>query len=299
MPRVLLAALLLILLGLGLTLTDRQPRHHPMHQAEILTAGGVPVRAVRAGRGDTTLVLLHGYGEHLLTWRSVFDPLSSRYQVVALDLPGFGGSGKPDTAYTLPAMAERVRQFIATWTTPPVILVGHSMGGAIAAEVALAAPDLVQGLILIAPAGLDVGLAPITDGPTPGRARAIGVWEATRAFITPLHDPGWLRESDSLSRYDPALDPAFRRSTGRVLEEFDFRGIGPRFADIRQPTLVVWGLDDPVIPADLADSLAGLIPCHHLVTLARTLHRPQVERPDTVVTVIRRFLEAPTCDPAR
>ena len=112
---------------------------------------------------------------------------------------------------------------------------------------------------------MPVTLSVITSSfPEEDRARAIGIWEAARAFITPLHDPGWLGEPDSLARYDPALDSAYRRSTGRVLQDFDFRGIGPRFGLIRQPTLLVWGLDDPVIPASLADSLAGLIPADRL-----------------------------------
>ena len=62
-------------------LLDR-PRQHPGHSAEWLDAGGIPVRAVRSGQGDTTLLLLHGYGESLTTWRAVFDPLSVHARVV-------------------------------------------------------------------------------------------------------------------------------------------------------------------------------------------------------------------------
>ncbi len=283
------------LLGIALTLRDRPPAGQPPHRAELLTAGGVGFRTLRAGMGDTTLVLIHGYGEHLLTWRSVLDPLAVQHRVAAIDLPGFGASAKPDTIYSLQAMAGWVASFLATWTRPPVILVGHSLGGAIASEVALTHPDLVQGLVLVAPAGMGVGLSPVTERPGPGTAAAIGVWEAARAFITPLHDPGWLAEPESIAGYDPALDPAFRRSTSRVLTEFDFRGIGDRFSQLRQPTLLIWGRDDPVIPSRLADSVAALIPCHQMVLLDRTLHRPQIERPDTVVSLIQLFLLDPAC----
>ena len=290
-------ALVVGALAVGLGLTDRSVRVVPTHHAELLQAGDSWVRALRTGAGDTTLVLVHGYGEHLLTWRSVVDPLSQRYRVVAFDLPGFGASEKPAGPYTLAAMSSRVADFLSRWTTPPVILVGHSMGGEIAAEVALAHPELVQGLILIAPAGLRIGLGPFTGGMGPGRAAAIGIWEAARAFITPLHDPDWLSEPDSLARYDPTRDGAYRHSTAKVLEEFDFRGIGERFSGIRQPTLVIWGTSDPVVPVGVADSLAGMIPCHKLVRLNRTLHRPHFERPDTVVALISRFLAEPNCHP--
>ena len=293
--RVMRVALIVGALALGITLTDRTVPPTPAHRAEVLQAGDSWVRALRAGTGDTTLVLVHGYGEHLLTWRSVIDPLAERYAVVAFDLPGFGASEKPPGPYTLSAMSGRVVDFLARWTRPPVILVGHSMGGEIATEVALDRPDLVQGLILIAPAGLRIGLGPVSGQMGPAQATAIGAWEAARAFITPLHDPGWLFESDVLASYDPATDPAYRNSTAKVLEQFDFRGIGPRFADLSQPTLVLWGADDPVIPVGVADSLAGVIPCHQLIRLDRTLHRPQFERPDTVVAVIKRFLDEPIC----
>ena len=290
------AVLIVGALALGITLTDRTVPPTPVHRAEVLQAGDSWVRALRTGTGDTTLVLLHGYGEHLLTWRSVVDPLAERYAVVAFDLPGFGASEKPAGPYTLSAMSGRVVDFLARWTRPPVILVGHSMGGEIATEVALDRPDLVQGLILIAPAGLRIGLGPVSGRMEPAQATAIGVWEAARAFITPLHDPGWVSESDALAAYDPATDPAYRNSTAKVLEQFDFRGIGPRFSGLSQPTLILWGAEDPVIPVEVADSLAGMIPCHQLVRLGRTLHRPQFERPDTVVAVIKRFLAEPNCE---
>src|SRR5262249_50689692 len=86
------------LLALLWILLDR-PRQRPPHQAEWLDAGGVLVRTVRAGSGDTTLLLLHGYGESLTTWRATFDALASGHRVVAIDLPGFGGSAKPDVPY--------------------------------------------------------------------------------------------------------------------------------------------------------------------------------------------------------
>jgi pimeloyl-ACP methyl ester carboxylesterase len=289
------AVVVLLLVVVGWQLADRVRWPGPPHRAEYLHAADVRVRALRAGRGDTTVVLIHGFGEHLLTWRGVVDPLATQYRVIALDLPGFGGSDKPAGPYTLDTTAWRVGDFLARYAKPPTVLVGHSMGGAIAAEVAIRFPDLVQALVLIAPAGLRVGLGPITEGMTPGRASAIGAWEMARAFITPLHDPGWLREPIGMADYDPSTDPAFRVSTAKVLQEFDFTGIGERFRDIRQPTLVVWGRQDPVVPYDVAQPLANMIRCHQLVTLERTLHRPQAERPDTVVTLLRRFLAQPGC----
>ena len=286
----------LLLLG-ALVLTDRQRQPRPPHQSEVLQAGEIRVRTLRTGAGDTTVVLLHGYGEHLLTWRGVIDQLAARYRVIAFDLPGFGGSEKPDRPYTLDLMAGEVTSFLERWTRPPVVLVGHSMGGAVAARVALDRPDLVDGLVLIAPAGRRLGLGPITHDATPARATAIGLWEAARAFVTPLHDPEWLEDPPEIAAYNATTDPAFRRSTGRALMEFDFEGIGEDFSRIRQPTLLIWGAGDRVIPIDIGQEVADLLPCRRWVRLERTLHRPQAERPDTVASLLLAFLANPICDP--
>jgi pyruvate dehydrogenase E2 component (dihydrolipoamide acetyltransferase) len=255
-----------------------RPRPAPLHRAEWLDAGGVPVRTVRAGRGDTTLLLLHGYGESLTTWRALLDPLAAAYRVIALDLPGFGGSAKPDLPYSVEAQTERLSRFVDQWTQGPLAVVGHSMGGELAASLALARPDRVSLLVLIAPAGYRIGLGGIAGSMTPGRARAIGKYLALRSFITPIHDPAWLGEPDSAARYDQTTDPSYRRSAARVLEEFAFEGFRDRFGELTQPTLLLWGGLDPVVPFAVGDSLSRLIPCVRYVPFPNAFHRPHAGR---------------------
>ncbi len=275
-------------------LLDR-PRPRPTHHAEWLDAGGVSVRTVRAGVGDTTLLLLHGYGESLTTWRAVFDRLARNGRVIAIDLPGFGGSAKPDVPYSLPAMTERLSQFIDRWTAGPLVVIGHSMGGELAASLALARPDRVNLLILIAPAGYRVGLAGIVDAMSPTKADRIGRYLSWRSFITPIHDPAWLEEPDSAADYDQTGDATYSASASRVLKEFNFTGLRDRFQDITQPTLLIWGGLDPVMPFAVGDTLSRLIPCVRFVTLVKAFHRPQAEVPDTVLSLVRRFLAQPDC----
>lgn len=286
--------LIAILLTGGWLLLDR-PRPSPAHTAEWLDAGGVKVRTIRAGTGDTTLLLLHGFGESMTTWRAVFDPLSEHWRVVAIDLPGFGVSEKPDTSYTLPAMTERLSHFIDQWIGGTLVVVGHSMGGELAAALALARPDRVKLLVLIAPAGFRIGLGGIVDTMYPEKARAMGRYLAYRSFITPIHDPGWLKEPDSTADYDQTQDPAYSRSAARVLEEFDFIGLRDRFQAIVQPVLLIWGGLDPVIPFPVGDTLSRLIRCVRFVALPSAFHRPHAEVPDTVLYQIRKFVEEPRC----
>jgi pimeloyl-ACP methyl ester carboxylesterase len=271
------------------------PRPRPTHRAEWLDAGGVSVRTVRAGEGDTTLLLLHGYGESLTTWRAVFDRLARNGRVIAIDLPGFGGSAKPDVSYSLPAMTERLSQFIDRWTTGPLVVIGHSMGGELAASLALARPDRVNLLILIAPAGYRIGLAGLVNSMSPTKADRIGRYLSWRSFITPIHDPAWLEEPDSAARYDQTGDATYSAAASRVLKEFNFIGLRNRFQDITQPTLLIWGGLDPVMPFAVGDTLSRLIPCVRFVPLVKAFHRPQAEVPDTVLSIIRRFLAQPDC----
>src|SRR5690348_4817457 len=143
-----------VLLAVGaLLLMDRPWAARPPHHAIWLSAGDTRVRAVRAGAGDTTVVFIHGYSESLLSFRGPFDRLADRYQVVALDVPGFGLSDKPTGPYDLATQTARLVAFLDSNTTGPVVLVGHSMGGELAASVALRRPARVVALALISPAG--------------------------------------------------------------------------------------------------------------------------------------------------
>jgi pimeloyl-ACP methyl ester carboxylesterase len=225
----------------------------------------------------------------------VFDRLAERHRVVALDLPGLGASAKPDVSYSLPAMTERLSRFIDRWTAGPLVVVGHSMGGELAASLALARPDRVKLLVLIAPAGYRIGLFGLLHPMSPGKARTLGRYLALRSFITPIHDPGWLGEPDSVAQYDPTGDSRYSQAAARMLEEFDFTGLRERFHEIGQPTLLIWGGNDPVIPFAVADTLSRLIPCVRFFPLPAAFHRPQAELPDTVLAALGAFLAHPGC----
>jgi pimeloyl-ACP methyl ester carboxylesterase len=273
--------------------TDRHGRTAPLHQAQMLPAGDVQVRAVTAGTGDTTVVLLHGFGESLMTWQAVLDPLSRRFRVMALDVPGFGGSEKPDRPYTTAVQTSRIAALLDQ-STGPIILVGHSMGGELAALVALERPERIVALVLIAPAGAGIGLHGLVDSVTALRASVLGWYLAGRSFLLPIHAPQWLGESSTQAKYDLTTDPAYRRATARVLREFDFQALRHRFAEIRQPTLLIWGTLDPVIPYEHSQTILSQLPCGQRLTL-RAFHRPQAEQPALVTAAIQRWVGHWTC----
>jgi pimeloyl-ACP methyl ester carboxylesterase len=280
-----LAAALLLWVGFG------DARHlKPRHQAEWLEVGGVRVRALRAGDGDTTLVFLHGYGESLLAWRLLLDRFTRDYRVLAVDLPGFGMSDQPQGAYDFSTYTRWLGALLLEQTRGPVIVVGHSMGGQLAAAMALEHPGRVVAAVLIAPAG--AGLQPfLTD--TAGVAPFATRWAAGAiAFVFPVHDSAWLRETDDgpAQVFGDSASVAARR----VLAEFDFKALADRFQDLHQPVLLIWGRQDPTIPFEIGKRIADSLPCRRFVHLP-TLHRPHQTLPDTVAAEMMAFLHRPEC----
>lgn len=285
--RLMPVVLLLLLLAIGLR--GRAASPPGAHRAEWLAAGDVHVRAVRFGTGDTTLVLLHGFGESLMSWRAVADRLAERRRVVLLDLPGFGLSEKPEVGpWDLGAMHGRLSAFLAQWTDGPLVVVGHSMGGELAAALALGDTTRIVAAVLIAPAGF--GLGQIARSLPDAVTGAIG---AATPMVIPVSDPAWLRDPPERRNYDPLTDPATLRTAEAVMKQFDFGALRSRWSELRQPLLLLWGRQDPTIPVAVGESLAVFAPCGRLVVVSGTFHRPHQSEPDSVVAEIERFLALP------
>ena len=263
--------------------------------SSTIRVGGLALRLVRAGRG-TPIVLLHGFGESLTSWRSVFPRLAEQADVVALDLPGHGLSSKPPSGYATDSLAAVVLGALDALGISRAVFVGHSLGGAVAAAIALRQPARVLGLVLVDPA---IAVAPsVLPGSTPDTTpsadalrASVAEYEAQRSRFTSVHDRGWLHESDSALAYLPASDPAYRPALRALLRQFDFRYLSPaRARALDAPTLLIWGRLDPLLPLGNGRRLAAELPRAQLAVIPRSWHRPHVERPDTVADLIARFV---------
>jgi pimeloyl-ACP methyl ester carboxylesterase len=281
-----LAAVLVIPL---VFLLDRTRQGEERFQAEWLPAGDTRLRALRTGAGDTTLLLLHGYGESLLAWRGVIAPLRRRFSVVAVDLPGSGLSEKPSGSYALGQMVARLNQAMTAWISGPVVLIGHSMGGEIAAALAIERPDRVIATVLIAPAGYGLGLG-LTDEPFSGQQQSLASWSLeARELLVPVEDDDWIADPPDLTEA-AGSDSAARRASEAFLRDFDFTALRDRFHELTQPTLLIWGGLDPLIPIELGRKIEADLPDVRFVEIGNSWHRPHVEQPERVAREILDFL---------
>lgn len=277
----------LLWIGLG-----EPNRSRPQHQAQWIEADGVKSRALLTGRGDTTLVFLHGYGESLLAWRAVLDQFTRDYRVIAVDLPGFGVSAGSDFGFDYPAYQRWLDSMLTHYTTGPVVMVGHSMGGELAAGIALDRPDRVVAAILLDPAG--AGINPMFADTT-SVASPAALWVSSAfSFVVPVHDTTWLREPPLDSTLQTEVDSFSSQARRLTMQRFDFAALEHRFGQITQPVLLIWGRQDPTIPLAIGDRIAALLPCRRFVQLF-TLHRPHQTLPDTVVAEMKSFLIRPEC----
>ena len=121
---------------------------------QFTEVGGLRVRYADRGFGDSVVLLLHGFGGDLDNWMFNLDSLAEKHRVLALDLPGHGQSVKTNVDPSLSGMATFVRKFLDVLSVSSVHVVGHSMGGAIAMQLASDSPETVKSLGLICSAGL-------------------------------------------------------------------------------------------------------------------------------------------------
>lgn len=270
-------------------LLDRTRQGEERYQAEWLESGDVHLRTLRAGSGDTTVLLLHGYGESLLAYRGLIGPLAREYGVVAVDLPGSGLSEKPGGSYALEPMVARLSRALDQWIRGPVVVIGHSMGGEIAAALAMDRPDRIFKVVLIAPAGYGLGMG-LTEEPFSAQQQNLAAWSLkARELLVPVEDSDWLQDPPELPK-EARSDSASRSAAAAFLRDFDFSALRNRFGELKQPTLLIWGRLDPLIPIEIGRKIAAELPNERFVEIGNSWHRPHVEQPERVAGVILEFI---------
>ncbi len=259
---------------------------------------GVRVHYQEKGNG-TPLVLVHGYTASTYAWKDVFEPLAQHYHVVALDLKGFGFSGKPDGDYTRRAQSELVIKLMDHLSIDRAILCGNSMGGEVSLNAARYHPERVRALILVDSGGVTVSNS---GSVSPGFAQwpVIGPTVTALALTTDSLVRDGLRKSyfddakvtDEMvaSYYRPLKTSGGQRAAFLARRQASQQPIEPEISKISQPTLILWGADDELIPVEAGRKLNSLIAGSRLAVLDHCGHVPQSECPAPFLREITGFI---------
>ena len=275
---------------------------------QITLPSGQPLQYVEAGSGARTLLFVHGLASDRLAWARNLRPLSEVYRVLALDLPGFGGSAPLSETASMRRYAELLLEFAEGLAPGPVYLLGHSMGGQIAITAALLDPERFAALILLAPAGFET-FSPLEQQwfrffYTPAMLKATTAEQVRRNLETNFFEmPPDAEEliAGRLALFDDpdAFEYYCRLIPECVLAMLD-EPVYDRLPDLQLPVLVVYGSQDQLIPnrllhptlgtEDVAQSGAVRIADVQLNLIDRAGHFVQYEQPAQVNELIRGFV---------
>ena len=279
----------------------------PLLQVTDVEIPGATIRSLVAGDGPEPVVCLHGLGSNKASFFETVSALTPDHTVHAIDLPGFGGSSKPARgAYDAPYFARAVLGYMDALGLQRAHLVGNSMGGRIALELALADPDRAITVSLLAPAlafRKRRELVPLVKLVRPELA----------AIPHPMRTASVRAYFWGLFARPERLDPAaadvaieefcrtYRSRSARIAFFAALRniyldaphggsGLWTRLTTLLPPALFVWGDSDRLVPAGFSRHVARAVPSARQVILPECGHVPQVELADRTNALIRRHI---------
>lgn len=270
-----------------------------------IDVSGLNIRYLSAGNDDPALVLLHGVGDSAVDWSWVIPNLGTKHRVIAPDFPGSGDSAKPKRDYSLEFLTQFLGDFLDTLEIQRVVLVGNSLGGLIALRFALLNPERVAALTLVDSMGFGQLVNPalsnltlpwygelaIAWSKTPLGAKQRAWSRAALLFANPWQVPNaWLAEQERLG-----LVPGFLEANLSILRSQIYvlgqqQVVLKSLPQVQMPTLVVWGINDLVLPNYQAQDAVSRLKQGHLALIPNCGHLPQVERPNLFSNALNQFL---------
>src|SRR5579885_82228 len=240
----------------------------------------------RAGSG-TVLMLVHGYTGSSADWEELLPLLPGDWRIVRTDLRGAGESDKPETGYLIETYARDLADLAAALSLPPFVLIGHSMGGAVAARYAVEHQDLLRGLILLAPAPLN-GLAP----PDPAM---LAQMEQMRSNVALMKQMAQLTYTRPLSdaTVERGIAQGLSVSEGHRRESLDSMvglRLYERLPDLKLPVLMAGGDLDNLVPVATMLEAYSRIPNCGLQIFHRVGHMVEQEVPQEFAALVQDFV---------
>lgn len=267
---------------------------------------GCNIAYVDEGKGDKTLLFIHGLATYALSWRKNIEGLKKQYRCIAIDLPGNGFSDRGDYSYSISFFAATVIEFIHKLGLTNVVLAGHSMGGQIAITALLNEPECAEKLVLCAPAGFET-FSPVekdiyqraiqffdlfsTEENSLRKAIQSSFYHSPTQGDDMVHDLTGIMQAYPIKVYRAMIDAC----VAGMLNEPVF----DRLHLIKQPTLVMYGERDALIPNKLlhpvstrkiAEAGVAQMPDATLHMIPQCGHFLQWEKADVTNSYIKDFV---------
>jgi pimeloyl-ACP methyl ester carboxylesterase len=299
-----LISLLLLMSASSVAAQDTLP-HYPA-DVQTTTVDGREIAFVDRGEG-APLLFVHGLGSNLSLWRETLDAFDDSHRVLALDLPGYGLSGKKDVPGTMSFFADAVTGFLDERGLDTVTVVGVSMGGQVGLTLALEAPERVRRLALVSPAGIEQFTAKEAAA-LKETTTAEGIINTTDEQVqknTALNFATWSDEYAWIIEQRQALSEredfaAYAEANARSVTGMLEGDVRDRLGEIDVPTLVLFGAGDRLIPnqylhpkmttTDVADRAREALPNATVRMVDEAGHLLMLERPDVFQENLRSFL---------
>jgi len=268
-----------------------------LETGQYVDAKGTSTHYHDAGSGQPVL-FLHGSGPGVsawANWRHALPDLSRSFRVVAPDLVGFGHTERPaDVRYSLRSWTDHVWAFLDALGLEQVSVVGNSLGGRIAMQMAEDAPERLDRLVLMGAPGVGMTL---TEGLKALRGYEPSL-DAMRSLLTEYFaaDKTMITEDLVRIRYEASAAPGAHEAYRQMFFDPEHGGNDLAITEeqvraIAAPTLLVHGREDQIVPAEVAWRMVNLLPDADLHLFARCGHWTQIERADEFNRVVRDFLD--------
>lgn len=266
----------------------------PQYYVEV---AGVKLAIADAGSGPA-LLFIHGLAGNLTHWLHVAPQLREHYRVVCVDLPGCGNSARLAEGYTVAGYAEQLRGLLTKLDIDQATVIGHSLGGMVAAEFGLKYPEATAGLVLVNPAGFQrfPWVIQLTSRLLLREAllnRVLPrVWKGLLGLVfrtRNAYTEQFIRSVEET--HDPADIFDLTRVMSSLRPDFVERDHLDRLDALTMPVQLLWGSDDLLVPAKSLRSLADKLKRARAEEIPGCGHMPLIERPERVRSAILELLD--------
>jgi len=267
--------------------------------ARTIDAGGIETSYLEAGSGEP-VVMLHGSGpgvSGLANWQHNVPALSRRFHVLAPDIVGFGATARPDDiVYSLRTWTDHVWAFLDAHDIDRTAIVGNSLGGRIALQMATDRPDRITKMVLMGAPGVGMTL---TDGLVALRGYQPS-HDAMRDLLRNYFavDPAMITDELVEIRYAASIANGAYEAYRAMFFDPRHKGseLGITEGEVRSittPTLLVHGREDKVVPVQVSMTMLGLLPNADLHVFSACGHWTQIERADEFSALVADYLSRP------